>query len=43
MGLPANTLLCWDVMRDETYRQRDYTPIDKNELLILMRYLGVEP
>jgi len=33
----------WDVMRSETYRQRDYAPIDKNELLILMRYLGVEP
>lgn len=33
----------WDVMRDETYRQRDYAPIDKNDLLILMRYLSVEP
>jgi hypothetical protein len=29
----------WDVMRNETYKQRDYAPIDKSELQSLMRNL----
>ena len=32
----------WDVMKDETYKQKDYAPINKNELQWLMRYLGRE-
>ncbi len=32
----------WDVMKDETYKQKDSAPINKNELQWLRRYLGRE-
>lgn len=40
-GVYSPTHSCgWDVMKDETYHQKDYAAIDKTELQGLLRYLG---
>jgi hypothetical protein len=41
-GTYAPTHSCgWDVMKDETYKLKDYAPINKNELQDLLKYLEI--
>ncbi len=42
-GVYPSTHACgWNVMKDETYKQKDHAPIEKTELEWLRRYLGIE-